>query len=195
MEGFKQNQKMQCFKEGGSVKYETRKEHKEEMKSDVDQDKAIVKKAIKMHDVQEHGGETTNLSKLRKGGRAKKANGTVKKFAKASGEYGAKKTDADIKRIKEAKQFKPSKMCGGGKAGKYAAGGEVKDPQALTDRIATQENLEDREMIMKPLRAIKNAAMSGYNKITGKDKADAPSAPVNQSSGSNINKKRGGKVC
>lgn len=188
MEGFKSNPKMQCFKEGGQVKYETRKEHKEEMKADVDQDKKIVKKAIKMHDVQEHGGEKTDLSKLKKGGRAKKAVGTIKKFEKASGEYGAKKTAADKKNIKEAKQFKPSKMCGGGKAGKYAAGGEVKDPQALTDKIATQENLEDRELVMKPLRAIKDFAVKGYNKLTGQ-------GAVTDKDRQNINKKRGGKVC
>ena len=84
MEGFKSNTKMQCFKEGGSVKYESRKEHKEEMDADINQDKAIVKKAFKIHDSQEHKGEHTNLSKLRKGGRAKKAVGTVNKY-KAGG--------------------------------------------------------------------------------------------------------------
>jgi len=117
MEDFKSNTKMQCFKEGGSVKYESRKEHKEEMKSDTAQDKAIVKKAFSMHDKQEHKGEKTDLSKLNKGGRAKKAAGTVKKFDKASGEYGAKKTDGDIKRIKDAKNFKPKKMQMGGLSG------------------------------------------------------------------------------
>ena len=35
---------------------------------DVAQDKALIKKAIKMHDEQEHQGEHTNLSKLKKGG-------------------------------------------------------------------------------------------------------------------------------
>ena len=69
MEGFKSNTKMQCFKEGGQVKYESRKEHKEEMSADVAQDKKIIKKAFKMHDEQEHKGEKTDLSKLRKGGK------------------------------------------------------------------------------------------------------------------------------
>ena len=41
----------------------------ENMKEDIKQDKAIVKKAFKMHDAQEHkGGKGTNLSKLKKGG-------------------------------------------------------------------------------------------------------------------------------
>ena len=42
---------------------------KKEMKEDVKQDKAMIKKAFKMHDKQEHkGGKGTNLSKLKKGG-------------------------------------------------------------------------------------------------------------------------------
>jgi len=39
-------------------------------KEDIKQDKAIVKKAFKMHDKQEHkGGKGTNLTKLSKGGK------------------------------------------------------------------------------------------------------------------------------
>ena len=42
----------------------------ESMKEDIAQDKAIVKKAFKMHDKQEHkGGKGTNLTKLSKGGK------------------------------------------------------------------------------------------------------------------------------
>ena len=42
-------------------------------KEDIKQDKAIVKKAFKMHDQQEHkGGKGTNLDKLKKGGMAMK---------------------------------------------------------------------------------------------------------------------------
>jgi hypothetical protein len=136
MDNFNKLPKMQCFKEGGSVQkkianYEKR-ERKSEEKSDMVQDKAIVKKAIGMHDKQEHPGEKTDLSKLRKGGRAKKEKGTVKKFEKASGEYGAKKTSADLKNIKEAKQFKPAKMCGGKSVKKMADGGEVmSDPNDI----------------------------------------------------------------
>ena len=44
------------------------------------QDKKVVKKAVKMHDEQAHGGEKTDLSKLKKGGRAKKAKGTVRRY-------------------------------------------------------------------------------------------------------------------
>jgi len=88
MDGFKKSTKMQCFKEGGSVKYESRKEHKEEMSADIAQDKKIIKKAFKMHDAQEHkGGKGTKLS-LKKGGCAKMCGGGMskaKKYARGGG--------------------------------------------------------------------------------------------------------------
>jgi Family of unknown function (DUF6496) len=40
---------------------------------DIAQDKALIKKAIKMHDAQEHKGEHTDLSHLKKGGEESKA--------------------------------------------------------------------------------------------------------------------------
>ena len=69
MEDFKRIIKM---KTGGSVSkaiaaYEKR-ERKSEESADIAQDKKIVKKAIAMHDKQEHPGKKTNLTKLRKGG-------------------------------------------------------------------------------------------------------------------------------
>lgn len=114
------------MKTGGSVSkavasYEKR-ERKSEEKADIKQDKAVVKKAIAMHDKQEHPGEKTDLSKLKKGGRSKKATGTVRKFEKASGQYGAKKTAEDKKNIAEAKRFKK-----GGKVKKYEEGGSILD--------------------------------------------------------------------
>jgi hypothetical protein len=47
---------MNLFKEGGA------------MKSDMKQDKAMVKKAVGMHDKQMHGGKKTDMDKLKKGG-------------------------------------------------------------------------------------------------------------------------------
>lgn len=41
---------------------------KEGMKSDVAQDKAMIKKAFKQHDAQEHKGGTGTTLKLKKGG-------------------------------------------------------------------------------------------------------------------------------
>lgn len=48
--------------------------------ADIAQDKKIVKKAFKLHDEQEHPGEKTDLTKLKKGGRTKKKVGTVREF-------------------------------------------------------------------------------------------------------------------
>jgi len=58
---FEKADKGRKFREGGVMK-------KESMKDDIKQDKAIVKKAFGMHDKQEHKGEHTDLSKLKKGG-------------------------------------------------------------------------------------------------------------------------------
>jgi hypothetical protein len=66
--------KSQLFKEGGSVAMD---------KKDIKQDKAIVKKAVGMHDKQQHGGKKTNLAMLKSGGRtAVKGDHAVQKKAK-----------------------------------------------------------------------------------------------------------------
>jgi hypothetical protein len=59
--------KMGFMKEGGSAH------------SDVKMDKKVVKKAVGMHDKQQHGGKKTNLSTLKKGGMA------VTKMARGGG--------------------------------------------------------------------------------------------------------------
>lgn len=124
MSDYKQNTKMKsdipCFKEGGSV-YKSRHSEKTEMKEDIAQDKKIIKRAFAMHDEQEHKGEKTDLSKLKKGGRTKKAVGSVRKYACGGcveNAYGNKKTDKDIKDIANAKRQKPAKLCMGGKPAK-----------------------------------------------------------------------------
>lgn len=63
--------KGRTFKEGGAMD-----------KKDLAQDKAMIKKAIKMHDAQEHkGSKGTNLAKLKKGGMATTKMGAVKTAA------------------------------------------------------------------------------------------------------------------
>jgi len=62
--------KMGYMKKGGMAD-----DSKEDMKMDKKQDKAMIKKAFSMHDKQEHKGEHTNLSNLKKGGM------TMKKMA------------------------------------------------------------------------------------------------------------------
>jgi hypothetical protein len=136
MDGFKSIPKMQCFKEGGSVKNKMpaflKKETKSEVKMDKAQDKSMVKKGVKQHESALHKGEPKTELKLKTGGRAKKETGTVKKFEKASGEYGAKKTAEDKKNIKEAKTFKPA-FKKGGKVKKCNEGGSLKGQGAVSD--------------------------------------------------------------
>lgn len=67
---FAEADKGKKFGKGGVMK-------KESMKEDIKQDKAIVKKAFGMHDKQLHENKKTDLSKLKKGGKA-----MVKKYAK-----------------------------------------------------------------------------------------------------------------
>jgi hypothetical protein len=106
MDGFKKIVKMKiggsvnkaCA--GGSMKKGGK--YAEGGKADIAQDKAIVKKAFKLHDKQEHEGEKTDLSTLKKGGRSKKAVGTVKKY-KAGGAIEMKKSSGDIDKIKKIK--------------------------------------------------------------------------------------------
>jgi hypothetical protein len=70
-----------------ATKYTPRIDHSkkdyESEAADMAQDKKVVKKAFKMHDEQSHEGEKTDLSKLKKGGRAK-MKGTVRTY-KAGG--------------------------------------------------------------------------------------------------------------
>jgi fatty acid-binding protein DegV len=77
-----------------ATKYKPRIDHSkkdyESESADMGQDKKIVKKAFKMHDAQEHEGEKTDLSKLKKGGRIKKDKGTVVGRFKAGGMIDAK---------------------------------------------------------------------------------------------------------
>lgn len=100
------------------AKYTPRIDHSkkdyESESADVAQDKKIVKKAFKMHDEQEHEGEKTDLSKLKRGGRAKKATGSVRNF-KAGGLIAAKEIKAKPKAGAPAKEGKPDMFKKGGK--------------------------------------------------------------------------------
>lgn len=58
---------------------------KEDMKMDKMQDKKLIKKAFGMHDKQEHKGEKTDLSALKKGGMPKMKKGGCAKMAKGGG--------------------------------------------------------------------------------------------------------------
>ena len=123
MEGFKKLVKM---KTGGSVSKAVAKCYGGKMKkggevdaADIKQDKAIVKKAFAMHDKQEHGGEKTDLSKLKRGGRSKKETGTVRKYktgGSVTNVYEAKKSSGDKDNIQKTKAIKAGKAATPSKA-------------------------------------------------------------------------------
>jgi len=82
---FNQADKGKKFKGGGMAKSDM----KEDTKMDMAQDKAMIKKAFKQHDAQEHkGGKGTKLA-LKKGGMTKgcgyASGGKVSQLAKANG--------------------------------------------------------------------------------------------------------------
>lgn len=105
-------------KEGGVMK--------EDMKADIKQDKAIVKKAVTMHDKQLHGGKKTDLTKLKGGGMARmasKGEHSVQKQSKRGAEMikmagGGFVKSADGCATKGKTKAKQVKMCGGGMAKK-----------------------------------------------------------------------------
>ena len=118
MDGFKSLPKMSCFKTGGSVKVNVMKKggkavvegEKSDLKQDEKTAKKVVKSAFGMHDSQLHDGEKTDLSKLRKGGRAKKEGGNVRKYKKGGSiDVEMKKTSGDMDKIDKVKRTVPEK--------------------------------------------------------------------------------------
>ena len=159
MEGFKPFKKVQCFKEGGSVQKQienfTKRDRKSVEPADTAEDKAIVKKAFGQHDKAKHGGSEPTEIKLKKGGRAKKEIGNIKKFAKAAAPSGAKG---------------PDKFKCGGKVKKYAMGGDVMDAigglgtQLKNNVMGTPEQNRIAQAQMdkvKARKAAEAAAMAG----------------------------------
>jgi len=131
MDGFKKIVKMKI---GGVVKpaaYVTRKELKQEESKDISADKQMVKKGVSQHESFLHKGEPKTELTLKKGGRAKKAVGTVSKY-KTGGSvaYEAKKDSGDLSKIQKIKDTVPAKAAtpSGAKGGpnKYKCGGGIK---------------------------------------------------------------------
>ena len=195
MEDFKKPSKMQCFREGGSVKYKSRHSEKSEMSEDISQDKKVVKKAFAMHDKQEHPGEKTDLSKLKKGGRAKKECGTVRKYntgGKVENAYGAKKTDKDIKDIANTKRQKPKKMQMGGMTAPAAAGPAAAAPSAPTGQMS---ELEKRRMMEKMERAKKYLGPAQQSELIKQSPAAAGLTGGGYKKGGKIKKMNTGGTC
>ncbi len=165
MEGFKKLPKgVACFKEGGAV-YKSRHSEKKEVSQDIAKDKQIVKKAVSIHDKQQHEGEKTDLSKLKKGGRAKKEGGCVGRY-KSGG--------------------KVKKMQMGGMTGPAVAGPMAAAPSAATGQGQMTE-LEKRRMLEK----MKRAQTLGPAQQSELIKQSPAAAGLT----GNIGYKKGGKAC
>jgi hypothetical protein len=217
MEGFKPFKKVQCFREGGSVQKEvhnfTKRDRKNVEPSDLAQDKKLIKKAFKQHDEAEHDKEPTEI-KLKKGGRAKKDYGTVKKFktgGAVENAYGAKKTDKDIKDIANSKRQKPALLCGGKSVKKMADGGITGIQGAAMQGalpggqgIGSANDMERRRMMERAKNAMKYLGPSQQSEFVnqgGMNPAPAPlpggqGAPVIDGGATpqGIPMKKGGKV-
>jgi hypothetical protein len=189
MEGFKKLPKgVACFKEGGSV-YKSRHSEKSEMSKDIAQDKKVVKKAFTMHDKQEHPGEKTDLSKLKKGGRAKKEGGCVGRYkvgGTVKNTYGTPMSKEDIKNVDKTKNQKPKKLNMGGMTGPAAAGPAAAAPSAAMGQGQMTE-LEKRRNLEKMARAKKYLGPAQQSELIKQDPSAAGLT-------GNIGYKKGGKI-
>jgi hypothetical protein len=118
-EEFMKADKGRKFKEGGSM--------------DMDKDKKLVKKAVKMHDDQLHGGKKTNLTKLATGGVAKKVTKEMEydyKTGKKSFAGSTAKRDAHAekegKRVAKDLAYDMKKYAKGGSIDGCAVRGKTK---------------------------------------------------------------------
>jgi len=134
--------KSKKFKGGGMAKSDM----KEDTKMDKAQDKAMIKKAFGMHDKQEHKGEKTDLSKLKKGGMAGKhvmpggkvmKDSAMGKMAKGKGYAagGMPMVEKDGKKV-------PSFAADG--VGKMAKGGMAKMSKGGCSKMAKGGGIEVR---------------------------------------------------
>jgi len=178
MENFKTLPKMKsdvaCYKEGGSVRNPMKvyKKGGHTESEDIKQDKAIVKKAFKMHDEQSHEGEKTNLTKLKKGGRMKKKGGCVGRYKSGGGiSYGAKKSKQDIKDIAAIKRMKPKMKAEGGLL-------KAVDAEENPGLAKLPTNVRNKMGYQKKGGTVKNCADGGQ--ITDEERARMPAGKLPQ---------------
>jgi len=183
--------------------------------TDIKQDKAIIKKAFKMHDEQEHKGERTNLSKLCGGGRAKKSMGSVRKYktgGTVTNVYEAKKDAGDKDNIQKTKDIKagvaaaPSKATVKGKEIKKFQAGRSTGPLTDTARkLIDMENMRQLGRIAQgrkylgPAQQSQAVSQGVFNPLTSASTSTTPvstpmtTTPMGDQTGI-MGQKRGGKV-
>jgi phage gp45-like len=203
MEGFKNTTRIKFFKEGGAVlkdvdtdknpglsKLPTELRNKMGYKKDggaidITQDKSMVKKGVKQHETALHKGEPKTPLKLKEGGRTKKECGTVKKFDKASAEYGVKKDDADLKRIKDVK-----KMQYGGMTGPAPAGPAANAPSGAMSNTDAKLMMLEKQRQMEKMKRARMLSPSQQGELISQDPAAAglSAAPVMRKKGGSAKK-------
>jgi hypothetical protein len=118
---FNQADKGRKFGSGGMAKkdMESKSETRKEMKMDKAQDKAMIKKAFKQHDAQEHKGAKGTKLALKKGGIAKETMGprTMAKDVEKGSNKLTKFGESAVQKRGHTKG-KEVKMCMGGRTGK-----------------------------------------------------------------------------
>lgn len=192
------------MKTGGSVSkaieaYEKR-ERKTEMSEDTAQDKSLVKKGVRQHEAALHKGEPKTELKLKCGGRAKKAAGTVKKYktgGTVENQYAAKKTEKDIKDIANTKRQKPQMLCNGKSVKKMNEGGS----SGVLDSIKAagtklKENIigtPEQNRIGQEYMDRQAKEGSKLAKFFGGKAENAKPAPVEKCGGGRM--KKGGSTC
>lgn len=82
---FNQADKGHKFSKGGTMKEESKAEMRKEMAEDKKQDVALISKAFKQHDKQEHKGSKGTTLKLSKGGSFRSAADGITKTGKTKG--------------------------------------------------------------------------------------------------------------
>jgi hypothetical protein len=130
------------------MKADKTKKFKEGGKADMAQDKAMIKKAFKMHDSQEHKGEHTNLTKLKKGGMMKKmAKGGMSKFEKSGKDVEKKgmKEGSKADMAMDKKQMVGMKKGGMAKGCGYSKGGQL----AKANGVATKGKTKGTMVAMR----------------------------------------------
>lgn len=198
MKDFKSTKKAICFKEGGQVSYKSRKPMIEEADADMKQDKLLVKKGVKQHEAALHKGEPKTALTLKKGGRAKKDCGTVKKYktgGTVENQYADKKTEKDIKDIANTKRQKPKMLAEGGGVFETLKNNIMGTPEQ--NAIAQAQNAKYVKAKMAQKAAGQNLGPAEEMALKlGQmgSNADAPSGAMSNKEGA-FNKKRGGKVC
>lgn len=181
MDGFKSLPKMKC---GGSVDKAVKKcgggamkkggKYKEGGDVDLQQDKALIKKAFRQHDKAEHGGKEATEIKLKHGGRSKKACGSVKKY-KAGGAIEMKKSSGDLDTIKKIK----------------ATGAKKADAPS---KASQRPNLKGSDVEKEKSKASAEKDLIKKVPPTGDKKAAAPSAGLKGEGNTPKKFKTGGKV-